>query len=108
MFQAKARHARLMAGAVNPSICSLLSIGVCLKDKAVTTGLDSTPSIGNYPMSQGLLNLASNSFQCLHLLFSHHKTGLGISMLSDPSTIFILHHGGLGALFFSKDSDEQH
>ena len=59
MFQAKMRHARLTVGPANPSICSLLSIGVCLKDKAVTTGLDWTPTIRNYPISQGFLNSAS-------------------------------------------------
>ena len=43
MFQAILRHARLTVGPVNPSICSLLSIGVCLKDKAVTTALEHQP-----------------------------------------------------------------
>ena len=44
MFQAKVRHSRLMAWAVDSSICSLLPIGLCLKDKALRV-TDTTRSI---------------------------------------------------------------
>ena len=113
MFQAKGRYARLTAGLLNPSICSLLSIGVCFKDKAFTTGLDSTPTIRNYPMSQDLLNLASYSFQCLHLFFSHHKIGLGISIalcLAFRSAKYsqCTSWRSRRSFVFSRDSNEQH
>ena len=90
------------AGESFPTLCSLLSIGVCLKDKAVT-GRDWTPTIINCPISQGLLNSALHSFQSLHFLSPHYKTGLVISIalylaLESVNYFTLISYDGLQAL----------
>ena len=109
MFQAKMRHARLTVGPANPSICSLLSIGVCLKDKAVTTGLHWTPTIESQEITRYHKAFAIQPHIrfdactcCSHTIRLDWASPSPFILLSDPSTALNLHRSGLGALLSSQ------